>query len=191
MWCSSCDFDNAPGKKFCIRCGAELSLHCAKCGSGNPPGASFCGDCGATLFQPTAAPPSSQPLGVERVESRKVPEGERRQLTVMFCDVIGSTPLSERLDPEELRELMRSYQEVCVRAITSLDGYVGQYLGDGVLAYFDYPTAHEDDAVRAARAGLAIVEKVQGAQLLHPIHNKPRSVTRTAGPQGRRARAAR
>ena len=99
-----------------------------------------------------------------------MPEGERRQLTVMFCDVVGSTPLSEQLDPEELRELMRSYQEVCVRAITSFDGYVAQYLGDGLLAYFGYPAAHEDDAARAVRAGLAIVDKLRGAQLPHPIH---------------------
>ena len=88
----------------------------------------------------------------------------------MFCDVVGSTALSERLDPEELRDLMKSYQEVCVDAITSFDGYVAQYLGDGVLAYFGYPTAHEDDAVRAARAGLAIIDKLRGAQLPHAIH---------------------
>jgi class 3 adenylate cyclase len=88
----------------------------------------------------------------------------------MFCDVVGSTPLSEQLDPEKLRELMRAYQEICVPAISSFDGYVAQYLGDGVLAYFGYPSAHEDDPARAVRAGLVIAEKIRSAQLPHPIH---------------------
>ena len=150
------------------------------------PSFKFCGDCGASLSQPTTVPQSAEygtaPSKVERGEPRELPEGERRQLTVMFCDVVGSTPLSERLDPEELRELMRSYQEVSVRSITSFDGYVAQYLGDGVLAYFGYPTAHEDDAARAVRAGLTIVEKLRGAHC--PIDPRPRWYPHLAG--GRR-----
>ena len=170
MRCTSCGSENPDSKRFCGDCGSPLGSRCARCGVENPAGQKFCGDCGADLSQPTAAPLSAAPVVVEHGKPHEVPEGERRQLTVMFCDVIGSTPLSEQLDPEELRELMRSYQEVCVRAITSFDGYVAQYLGDGVLAYFGYPAAHEDDAARAARAGLAIVEKLRGAQLPHPIH---------------------
>ena len=174
MRCSKCATENPAGKKFCGACGSALSAGCPQCGAENTPSFKFCGDCGASLSQPTTVPQSAEygtaPSKVERGEPRELPEGERRQLTVMFCDVVGSTPLSERLDPEELRELMRSYQEVSVRSITSFDGYVAQYLGDGVLAYFGYPTAHEDDAARAVRAGLAIVEKLRGTQLPHPIH---------------------
>jgi class 3 adenylate cyclase/energy-coupling factor transporter ATP-binding protein EcfA2 len=86
---------------------------------------------------------------------------ERRQLTVMFCDLVGSTALSEQLDPEELREVVRAYQETCAAVIGRYDGHIAQYLGDGVLVYFGYPVAHEDDAQRAVRAGLGIVEAIQ------------------------------
>ena len=85
------------------------------------------------------------------------PEAERRQLTVMFCDLQSSTQLSQQLDPEELREVIRSYQEVCAEAVGRFEGHIGKYLGDGLLVYFGYPQAHEDDPQRAVRAGLAIV----------------------------------
>ena len=87
-------------------------------------------------------------------------EAERRQLTVMFCDLVGSTELSQQLDPEDLREVNRAYQDVCKIAIERYEGYVARYMGDGVLAYFGYPQAHEDDAERAVHAGLAVVESV-------------------------------
>ncbi|MBI3796287.1 MAG: AAA family ATPase [Deltaproteobacteria bacterium] len=88
--------------------------------------------------------------------------GERRQLTVMFCDVVGSTTLSAQLDPEELRAVMQAYQQACVDVITRFDGHVAKYLGDGLLAYFGYPTAHEDDAARAVRAGIGIIGAIRG-----------------------------
>jgi class 3 adenylate cyclase/tetratricopeptide (TPR) repeat protein len=88
------------------------------------------------------------------------PEAERRQLTVMFCDLVGSTALSERFDPEDLREIIRTYQETCARVIAQYAGYVAKYMGDGILVYFGYPQAHEDDAKRAVRAGLGIVEAI-------------------------------
>ncbi len=87
-------------------------------------------------------------------------EAERRQLTVMFCDLVGSTELSQRLDPEDLGHLVASYQSACNAAITRFDGYVARYMGDGLLVYFGYPAAHEDDAERAVRAGLGVVEEV-------------------------------
>ncbi len=87
---------------------------------------------------------------------------ERRQLTVMFCDLVGSTELSTKLDPEDLREINRAYQDACKAAIERYDGYVARYMGDGVLAYFGYPQAHEDDAERAIQAGLDVVEKIGG-----------------------------
>ena len=85
-------------------------------------------------------------------------DAERRQLTVMFCDVVDSTSLAIQLDPEDLREVIRAYQAVCIEVIQRFDGHIAQYLGDGLLVYFGYPQAHEDDAHRAVRAGLGIVE---------------------------------
>jgi class 3 adenylate cyclase len=82
------------------------------------------------------------------------PEAERRQLTVLFCDLVDSTALASQLDPEELRDVVRAYQVACAKVIARFDGHIAQYLGDGLLVYFGYPLAHEDDAQRAVRAGL-------------------------------------
>ena len=87
-----------------------------------------------------------------------VPEAERRQLTVLFCDLVDSTVLASQLDPEELREVVRAYQATCAKVIARFAGHIAQYLGDGLLVYFGYPLAHEDDAQRAVRAGLGIIE---------------------------------
>jgi class 3 adenylate cyclase/tetratricopeptide (TPR) repeat protein len=94
-------------------------------------------------------------------------EGERRQLTVMFCDLVGSTPLSERLDPEELRDLIRAYQHACSAVIARFNGHIAKYLGDGLLVYFGYPLAHEDDAQRAVRAALGIIAGMQTLNVEH------------------------
>jgi len=96
-------------------------------------------------------------------------DAERRQLTVMFCDLVGSTELSQKLDPEALRELMRSYQQCCGAVIQKYDGHVAQYLGDGLMTYFGWPRAHEDDAERAIRAGLEIVETVKQVVTPEPL----------------------
>jgi SAM domain (Sterile alpha motif)/Adenylate and Guanylate cyclase catalytic domain len=87
-------------------------------------------------------------------------EAERRQLTIMFCDLVGSTALSTKLDPEDLQEIIGTFHRCCAKVVTQSGGFVARYLGDGVLAYFGYPEAHEDDAERAVRAGLALVEAV-------------------------------
>src|SRR5215472_2144213 len=89
-----------------------------------------------------------------------VKDAERRQLTVMFCDMVGSTALSTRLDPEDMSRLIQDYQNTCTRVIARYEGVIAQFMGDGVLAYFGYPLAHEDDAERAARAGLEITDAV-------------------------------
>src|SRR5215475_13846369 len=88
------------------------------------------------------------------------PEAERRQLTVIFCDLVDSTKLSSQLDPEDYREVVRAYQQVCSEVITRFDGHIAQLLGDGLLVYFGYPQAHEDDAHRAVRTGLGIIDAV-------------------------------
>jgi class 3 adenylate cyclase/predicted ATPase len=128
---------------------------------------------GETAGSPTAAPPPSRPLppapprapqAVPPPQTAPLPapspprEAERRQLTVLFCDLVGSTTLSAQLDPEDLREVVRAYQRTCAEVIQGFDGYIAQYLGDGLLVYFGYPQAHEDDAQRAVRTGLGIVE---------------------------------
>ena len=94
--------------------------------------------------------------------SPQVAEGEHRQLTVMFCDLVGSTELSERLDAEALSEVVAAYQKTCAASVESFDGHIAQYLGDGVLVYFGYPLAHEDDAMRAIHTALRIVGEVPG-----------------------------
>src|SRR5882762_9187993 len=95
-----------------------------------------------SAFPPTTPPP---------------PEAERRQLTVLFCDLVDSTALAGQLDPEDLREVVRAYQQLCAEVIQRFDGHIAQYLGDGLLVYFGYPQAHEDEAQRAVRSGLGIV----------------------------------
>ena len=102
----------------------------------------------ATPPAPTVTPPAPA----------SPPEAERRQLTVLFCDLVDSTVLASQLDPEDLREVIQAYQETCAKVIARFDGHIAQYLGDGLLVYFGYPLAHEDDAQRAVRAGLGIVE---------------------------------
>jgi class 3 adenylate cyclase len=91
---------------------------------------------------------------------RPPPEAERRQLTVLFCDLVGSTQLSGQLDPEDLRAVVRAYQEAAAKVIQPYEGHIAQYLGDGLLVYFGYPTAHEDDARRAVHSGLGIVQAI-------------------------------
>ena len=107
------------------------------------------------------ATPKISPAQVETAPATSPPpEAERRQLTVLFCDLVDSTVLASQLDPEDLREVVRAYQEVCAKVVARFEGHVAQYLGDGLLVYFGYPLAHEDDAQRAVRAGLGIVEAV-------------------------------
>ena len=97
-------------------------------------------------------------------------EAERRQLTVMFCDLVGSTALSVRFDPEELREEIRAYQNTVSSVVARYDGFVAKYMGDGVLVYFGYPRAHEDDAERAVRAGLAVIQAVGRLTAPEPLN---------------------
>src|SRR5499426_3501719 len=126
------------------------------------------GDTGATPApNPTPSPLGpSDPQGdmpaevTPRPGEPQVPEAERRQLTVLFCDLVDSTALSSQLDPEDWREVVRAYQDTCAKVIARDEGYIAQYLGDGLLVYFGYPQAHEDDAQRAVRAGLGMVEAV-------------------------------
>jgi class 3 adenylate cyclase/predicted ATPase len=135
-----------------MNCGVKLEIKCSHCGSEFPEKALFCIKCGKRLVAKAATADVSQ----EDV----APEAERRQLTVMFCDLVDFTPLSEQLDPEDLREVVRAYQETCSKVIRRFEGHIAQHLGDGLVVYFGYPQAHEDDARRAAQTGLGIVEAI-------------------------------
>ena len=104
------------------------------------------------------SPTSPSSLHVPPPAASSPPEAERRQLTVLFCDLVDSTVLASHLDPEDLREVVRAYQDTCAKVIARFDGHIAQYLGDGLLVYFGYPLAHEDDAQRAVRAGLGMLE---------------------------------
>src|SRR5215831_2417143 len=107
--------------------------------------------------QPPLAQPHQPTPGVLPPSEARAPEAERRQLTVMFCDLVESTQLSSLLDPEDYRDIVQAYQQVCSEVITRYEGYTAQLLGDGLLVYFGYPQAHEDDAHRAVRAGLSML----------------------------------
>jgi class 3 adenylate cyclase len=114
------------------------------------------------LPEPPPRIPTAQ-LPQPRAEPRPA-DAERRQLTVLFCDLVDSTVLAGQLDPEDLREVIRAYQEVCAKVIARFEGHIAQYLGDGLLVYFGYPLAHEDDAQRAVRTGLGILEAMAQLQ---------------------------
>ena len=159
MECPSCHHVNLEGAKFCRECGKSLPTFCPACGAANPTSAKFCGDCGAKLATPRS-PTVQTELPARPPPNAQAGSAERRQLTVMFCDLVGSTGLSARLDPEELRDLIAAYRKCVADAVATSDGFIAQYLGDGVLVYFGYPQAHEDDAEQAVRAGLAAIAAV-------------------------------
>jgi predicted ATPase/class 3 adenylate cyclase len=152
MECASCKADIPDDSRFCIACGAALPSLCSRCGRANPAPAAFCAGCGHRLgaIASGAAPPAATGPAPTRASA------ERRQLTVMFCDLVGSTALAARLDPEDLREIIGAYQRRVAMAVGRYDGFIAKYMGDGVLVYFGYPRAHEDDAERAVRAGLKL-----------------------------------
>ena len=112
--------------------------------------------------------PTDGPLTSPATEA-PLPEAERRQITVMFCDLVGSTALSEKLDPEDLREVMAAYQKAAGAVIERYEGHVAQYLGDGLMVYFGWPAAHEEDAERAVRASLELIEAVKGVEASEPL----------------------
>ena len=112
---------------------------------------------------PSAEPPPAPDAGAQSTT------GERRQLTVMFCDLVGFTALSEKLDPEELRSLLHDYRTCCGEVISRYEGFVARYVGDGILTYFGWPKAHEEDAERALRAALEIVQAVKRASSTQPL----------------------
>lgn len=161
MKCVSCGIENIEDARFCNGCGKHLGIVCSQCNHLNVANAHYCNYCGAALqalIEPTAPVIHHAP--------------ERRHMTVMFSDLAGSTELSEQLDPEEMRELLRRYHSICSKWIRHYEGYLAKFLGDGVLAYFGYPHSHEDDARRAVCAGLAIVEEAKQTTITIGEHSE-------------------
>ncbi len=149
MKCPKCQFDNPDGLAFCSKCGAKFERICPKCNFSNPLEFAFCGKCGHKLEQE----------GVQKPEPSI--EGERKQITVLFSDLSGYTAISERLDPEEVKEIMtRIFGEIAL-VITKYEGFIEKFYGDEVMALFGVPKVHEDDPVRAIRAAREIHELVE------------------------------
>ena len=158
MRCPGCGAENEAARRFCRGCGAPMRPVCGACGFANEADDRFCGGCGRPLaaLRGRDAPADAGPATMA--------PPERRLVTVLFCDLVGSTALSERLDPEDMRELLERYRSVCTEAVEASGGFVARFIGDGVLAFFGFPHAQEDDPVRAVRAALEIVPAVRGLE---------------------------
>jgi class 3 adenylate cyclase/tetratricopeptide (TPR) repeat protein len=167
MHCPRCETDNPEGMKFCIECAAPLTRRCPQCGVANPPQAKFCGQCATALTGQTPTPPpflvplpplSYTPghLTEKILTSKAALEGERKQVTVLFADLKGSMELLADRDPEEARQLLDPVLECMMAAVHRYEGTVNQVMGDGIMALFGAPLAHEDHAVRACYAALAL-----------------------------------
>ena len=165
MKCPKCQFENPQRVKFCVHCGGRLETICAKCGARNSPTFNFCGECGYNLGQPTSSAaippredftkfPDSPP---QKVTPAAIPaEGERKHVTVLFSDLAGYTAMSEKLDPEDVKEITsRIFGEIS-KIVANYDGFVEKYAGDAVMALFGATVSHEDDPVRAINAAREI-----------------------------------
>jgi class 3 adenylate cyclase/tetratricopeptide (TPR) repeat protein len=153
MRCPQCEQPNAPDSRFCLRCGTRLVATCSACGTDAPPDARFCAACGVPL---AAAPDSYTPkrLAEKILTARSALEGERKQVTVLFADIRSSMELVANRDPEDVRRLLDPALDLMMEAVHRYEGTVNQVLGDGIMALFGAPLAHEDHAVRACHAAL-------------------------------------
>ncbi len=161
MDCLNCSTDNRDDRRFCRSCGTALPIVCAGCSFANDADDMFCGGCGQALESGNSQPVRTKKTELPVQARPALLQGDRRQLTVMFCDLVGSTTISERLDPEEMARLLTDYRKACSAVIKQFGGFIGNYMGDGLLIYFGYPQAHEDDPQRAIRASLSIIAAVE------------------------------
>jgi len=159
--CASCGTANESGRRFCRECGGPLLAACPSCGAANAPDAKFCGDCGAGLpGSARASDADGRAVGPGPAGSDRV--AERRLVSVLFADLVGFTPFAEKRDAEETRELLTRYFEVAREVIERHAGVVEKFIGDAVMAVWGAPMAREDDAERAVRAALELVDAVRG-----------------------------
>jgi class 3 adenylate cyclase len=186
MRCPTCQTENPDDAKFCRECGSSLLVKCSNCGHENLPGSKFCNNCGQPLAdgnQPSALSGPEHPgaqstpvhgrpspdrylppeFAAKLDEARKggAMAGERRVVTMLFCDVKGSTAAARQLDPEEWTEIINGAFEHMIKPVYQYEGTVARLMGDAILAFFGAPIAHEDDPQRAILAGLDIIEAVK------------------------------
>src|SRR3954454_25063065 len=154
MACMGCGADLPADAKLCLQCGTPQRATCASCGLSLPAGAKFCGECGT----PLAAQPA--PAAAAAPEPERV--AERRVCSILFCDLVGFTTLSESRDPESVRELLSTYFDTARTIVARYGGVVEKFIGDAVMAVWGTPTATEDDAERAVRAALELLDAVTG-----------------------------
>ena len=172
MTCTACGHEAPAGSAFCNGCGARLEVSCPVCGATPPPESRFCNDCGTSLAAgQTATPPPSGPersprsytprhLADKILQSRSALEGERKQVTVLFADVKGSMELAEQLDPEEWSQIMQRFFRILSEGVERFEGFVDKFTGDGIMALFGAPIAHEDHARRACYAALHLRDEL-------------------------------
>src|SRR5256886_8273931 len=180
MHCPRCRHDNAASSRFCTECGARLAASCRSCGAELTEGVRFCGQCGQPVDAKRAGPPrfaspeayTPRHLAEKILTSRSVIEGERKQVTVLFADLKGSMELLADRDPEETRKLLDPVLEHMMDAVHQYEGTVNQVMGDGIMALFGAPLAHEDHAVRACYAAL---------RMQHSVKSYAEEVRRTEG----------
>ncbi|MGH7331351.1 MAG: AAA family ATPase [Candidatus Rokuibacteriota bacterium] len=169
MKCPRCQHENPAGSSFCLECGARLGLTCGSCGTELPAGSKFCNKCGtpvggAAIGQPRFPSPESytpKHLAEKILTSKGALEGERKQVTVLFADMKGSMELLADRDPEEARKILDPILELMMESVHRYEGTVNQVMGDGIMALFGAPLAHEDHAVRACYAALKMQESVK------------------------------
>jgi class 3 adenylate cyclase/tetratricopeptide (TPR) repeat protein len=167
--CAACAHANRADARFCAQCGSPLVLACSVCGRQLPPGGRFCDGCGAPVGPPPEQAPQAAPRAytpdhlVSRIlTQRSSLEGERKQVTVLFADAVGSTALAERLDPESMRDVMDGCYRMLLEEVHRYEGTVNQFTGDGAMALFGAPIAHENAPERALRAALGIQAALRG-----------------------------
>src|SRR6185437_3544015 len=150
--CPNCGTENGQAALACVSCTTPLGVSCTVCGYISVAAARYCAGCGTALAAAARRPPAAAAKG-QPVDESGV---QRRTLSILFCDLVGSAELSTRLDSETFRQLIRAYQDRATATARAHEGFVARYMGDGILVYFGYPRAHEDDAERAVNAGLAL-----------------------------------
>ena len=157
--CGSCGTENRAGRKFCAQCGAALGRTCPACGAPVEAGDRFCGECATPLPGDGAGMPAAAASVAARVAA---PVAERRIVSILFADLVGFTPFAEERDAEEVRDTLNRYAALAGEVVARYGGTIEKFIGDAVMAVWGAPTAHEDDAERAVRAGLELVEVVPG-----------------------------
>jgi len=170
MKCPKCQFDNPDEAKFCNECGARIELACPQCSAVNPAGSKFCNQCGYMIqsaeqdvsvdySQPQSYTP--QDLAEKILTTRGSIEGERKQVSVLFCDIANSTSLAEQLGPEGFHGVVNQFFDLCLAEVHRYEGTINQFLGDGFMALFGAPIACEDHGRRAVMAAVRIQKKIK------------------------------